>query len=362
MALRQRALFFILILSLGCSGGATGEDSQIPEEKYRSPVKVMKITPADLVVTLSATGQVMSHGAVTVSALAGGTVTSLPVEIGDSIEKGSILACLDQADYKIALHQALAVKTKAEINLEQEKRNHTRALTLRDENLISDSEYEGMDLSYNMAIANLESAQAAIERAELDMERTRIISPISGEVAARFVEIGQSISIGTPIVHIERPDDLEILVWLSESEIWRVSPETPVKITLSAAESAKTQGKIKNIGIAPEPDLGSYPVIISIASEDHRVRPGMTARVLFSTALYLDSIAAPRNAVVDRMGEQGFYVVEGARVRFTPARFGIISGDNIQVTEGLEPGDQLVIFGQANLRDGQGVITSVQEP
>jgi HlyD family secretion protein len=205
------------------------------------------------------------------------------------------------------------------------------------------------------ALANLTNQRVALERAELDLQRTRIYAPYSGQVAGLEASSGpnsktwpvvsQSVSPGTDLMMLVDPDPIRVRVEVIESEISLVREGRRAAVTFAAFPGETFSGTIEAIDPVVDADRKTLSVTVRLANADHRLKPGMFAQVSLDAQIFEDRLLVPVEAVLLRDNRQLVFVVRDGRAQW------------VYVTTGFE-NEQWIEILSDNVQEGDVVVTS----
>jgi RND family efflux transporter MFP subunit len=319
-------------------------ESRIPGPEPRRTGRVGLGTLTDTVI---ATGVIrpMVGAEVNVGSRISGTVVSLPVEVGDTVEVGQLLAELDKEALEATADQVRADVALAQPQLALAKSILKRRQRLTGQGLASD---EDLDIAFrDLAVerAKLAASQARLRSAEIVLGYTQITAPIRGVVAAVTTREGETVAAdfsAPTFVTILDLDRLEVLAYVDETDIGRIElgqiatftvdtyPDTEFRAIVSAIQPrAELQNSVVN-----------YVVRLDFESaENYTLRPEMTAHVRLVVAEREGALTAPRNALKRRDGRQ-FVVVERAGEWVeTDVSTGWRSDSAVEILSGVSKGD-----------------------
>ncbi len=344
----RRALAATAVLTLGlglagCGGKAdaeSGEADQVPGVERLRNVRVLALAATPLEEYLHLSGPAEPLRAAVLSAEEGGRVESVSKDKGRRVRAGETLLGLDRRLLAADLEAARAALDLARFN--EERVRHLRA-----ENAVS-------ELDYEQARADLRRAAAALKAAELRHERAVLIAPFDGVVADRYVEPGELLAPGTPVMRILDPYVLKLECDVTERDVTELSEGMEALVEFAGSPEAR-MGRVHWVGFAADPSTGKFPVEVRVDNPDLGLRPGVMGRARVMRALHEDVIAIPRDAVVERSGGPAAFVVEDGMAVERPLSLGPDQGLMVVVAEGLAPGDRLVVRGQRELREGMAV-------
>ena len=219
--------FTILMLLTGCSDRSRPEAravqlSTLDRAASAYPVELAEVRAEEVVEWIRAIGSVRADQRVNLSAEVGGRLAEIGVEVGDRVEKGALLARLDDERLRIARDLARAEVEMARANLEKSKRDAQRQVNLYEDRVTSEYSLDQADLKAQIDAGQLKVTQARLAAAERDLADTSIISPVDGEITRKHVEVGEFVEAGTPLFDIAKIDRVKLVVHVSELEITRL--------------------------------------------------------------------------------------------------------------------------------------------
>lgn len=336
------AILLGAVLLAGCSG-KDGKDPKAEDgaEAAGVPVEVILPERGDVFAVYTGTASLETDADATVVAKVAGEVVEILVEEGDRVKEGQLLARLDGDRLKLEMERAKA-------NLSKLQQEYNRSLQLFERGLVSSGAFE--DLKYELA------ALGAIHRlAELEYSYTRIRAPIAGVVAQRFVRVGNTIAINDPVFHVTELDPLIAYIHIPEREFRRLTPGQPAELTLDAIPGQAFRANVQRISPVVDPATGTFKVTMEVPDQGGRLKPGMFGRFNIVWDERRDVLLLPRIAVVDDEVSESVFVVSEGLAQRRPVRTGYTRGAQVEIVDGLEGNEQVVVIGQTGLRDGARV-------
>ncbi len=299
--------------------------------KYRTAT----VERGPLEATVSATGTVQPVEQVEVGSQVSGTVEKLFADYNSRVTAGQVLCQLEPSSLRARMVQAEAAVARAQAAVSDGDRALKRARELREQNVISEVELEGAEVAKQQRDADLQSAQAQLQVARVDLEHTTIRSPIDGVVLARTIDLGQTVaaSLQAPKLFVIARNlaQMQVETRIDEADIGRVRPGLPVTFTVDAYPEMSFHGQVQQVRLEPIAEQGvvTYTTVIATENPEQRLRPGMTANVSVRVAHREDALKVPNAAL--RFRPQGEPV---ARRAAGPAR----SAGGASGTGGMETG------------------------
>ena len=307
-----------------------------------------------------------------------GRLEWLGVAEGSRVMKGQIIARLESQDVAATRDQAAANVNVARANLEQAKaelqdaqRQLKRTEDLLTQNFLSLAAFDAAVARADKARAAVGSAQAAVVAAEANrrvagvgVEQTVIRAPFDGVVLTKNANVGDTITpfssaLDTKgaVVTMADMSTLEVEADVSESNLQKVKVGQPCEIELDAIPDARFQGSVSRMVPTVDRSKATVTTKISFRELDPRILPDMSAKVAFLSEPVPPEQRAPRPAVnpaaiVERGGQTVVFVVRDRRVSAMPVQTGSRIGDVIELKQGPQPGDKVVLRPPGKLKDG----------
>jgi membrane fusion protein, multidrug efflux system len=270
-----------------------------------------------------------------------GEIVEKRIDKGTPVQAGDIIAVLDKKDYEIALQAA-----KASYDTALASKN--RLEKLYKEQLASRSQIDDIT-------AQVEQYKAQLDSASLNLERCVVRSPISGMINNIYFEKGQYLNISDPVAEVLQMDRVKVIVGIPESDVNAVSDVEKVDVKFDALDGKIFQAEKYFLSKASDPQARLYNLELAIDNPDGEILPDMFARADIVKQEKSDSLSVPLYSIIALNNEQVVYVVNDDTVHTRTIKTGIQEGWWIEVTEGLDAGERVVVIGHRNISDGQTV-------
>jgi len=323
-------------------------------------------------VVLTGSGYVVTrHKYITIGTKILGQIVEEPIEEGQHVKRGELLARIDDRDYQAQLRQAIADRELALANLKLKEAQAARLRALFRSGVESRDSLDVAENALAVARAALGRADAAIDYAKFNVSQCYITSPINGIVLQKYRELGDTINYGgeiqagggaTDIVQLADTDDMRAEVDINEADISKVAIGSAARVVPDAYPDRSFDATL--VKIYPEADRqkGTVKVEVSIHNPDLAIiKPEMSARISFSTAAaHADSkpiLLAPKKAVVTEGNAAFVWIVRNGIAERVAIRRGRELEDGVEVREGLSDGDLVIIEPPADLKDGKRVVS-----
>jgi membrane fusion protein (multidrug efflux system) len=282
---------------------------------------------------------------------------------GQFVKKGQILFEIDPRTFQAALDQAKADLAQKKARWDTTKANLARIRPLAAQNAVSLKDLDDAVGSEQSAHAAFDAAQAAVEKARLDLGFTRITSPISGIAGIAKAQIGNLVGPGQveELTTVSTVDPIKVLVPISEQEFLHlqakkpVAGKSPLKIDLILSDGSlyPRKGEFAFADRQVDPATGTLKVAILFPNPDNALRPGQYAKVRAVMETIRGAVVVPQRAVNELQGNFQVAVVgPDNKVSIRTIKPGVKTGSLIVISEGLKPGERIVVEGLQKVRDG----------
>lgn len=355
----MRILFTIILatLLLSCS------EQAVTTEKAIRPIAWTKVTESSLQQLRTLSGIVASVESTSLSFEVTGKVESVDVKLGDTVQKGQLLAQLNHRSFELSSKSAQAQLDKANSSLVEAKNGFTRYSQLIKQGLVSQSGFDNAKANYQSSKSAVSVAQAQLDIAKKNLQDSTLIAPYNGIITKRLIEPSQQISTGQAAFEIEGKHGLEVNVMVPETLIKELKHNTIIPVRFSVLTQTKMFGRIAEIGTRAEA-ANAFPVTIVLQEDNPLLRAGMTAEVDFvfegegKTGYQGVTISVPFTALRAGVNQKSYVFVYDQKKQVVNRRQ--VQTENVLnnialISSGLENDEIIAIAGVAFLRDGQRV-------
>ena len=329
-----------VIMAVGCGSTANKNQQAATVVVDETPVvAVVQVTSRDVPQTATYTSTVQAYVKNNIAPQMAGRIAKINVEIGDFVTKGQILAEMDRTQL-----------LQAQLQLQNQEVELNRLKALYEAGGLSQSDYDAIEMSYNVAKAQTENL----------LENTVLRSPVNGVVTARNYDAGDMYAMASPIYTVEQITPVKLLVGISESDYTKVKKGDSVEITADAIPGTTFYGKIEKIYPTIDPTTRTFTVEVVVSNNYNTLRPGMFARAVVNFGSN-HNVVIPDVAVVKQQGsgERFVYVLNPDNtVTYQKVELGRRMGTEYEVLSGIEEGAKVVTGGQIRLKDGVKVIVN----
>lgn len=277
------------------------------------------------------------------------------VKEGDRVEKGQVLASLEQTDMSATLFQAQGSYADAKAAFTYAEQNLKRYEQLHGTGAISAQQLDNYRNLYETSKAKLDSASGVLRAAESKYAATELVAPNDGIVAKRYYQDGYYAKAGTSIFSIANIDQLKIVIHVPEGQINTIAVGNKAKITLPSYNKKQLEGTI--VRIAPVADLPSHTFQVEIGVDNkEQLRAGVYADVTLKGSALKNMLTIPTHAIIMRDDQKTLFVVNDKNVVERRVLDIGYSDENVtQVISGIKETDRFVSGGMNKLREGSVV-------
>jgi len=287
----------------------------------------------------------------------GKIIERLPVERGDFVKKGALIATLENKMIKAQIEEAEAALELAKTNLDVIEKDCIRLENLYREKALARQKLDHIKSRRKAAKAQVRRSEAVLQQLKILYKNHRIYAPTSGYVSARYVDRGAMSSVAQPIIRISSEKEVKIFTTVTEKDFPHVRRGMECEITVDAFPDRVFKGGVSIINPTLDPATRTGEIEIRIPSKDQLLRPGMFAHV----KLYLgerSALVVNRDALnrLPGTGSYYVYVVQKDKAVLKNVETGFTQGNYVEVTNGLTEGERVVVKGQNRLKDGVSVV------
>lgn len=323
----------------GCGKSAAKEG--IESVSAAIPVRVDVPSRGEMLSVYAGTAPLQADQEATVVAKVGGEVREILIEEGDSVKAGQVLARLDGDRLRFEVQQT-------EVNLRKLEREYQRTLELFSRKLVASAAVDN-------ARSEMEWLKAARDLAQLNLGYTQIRAPIAGVVSARHIKVGNTINVNDRTFQVTDLDPLIAEVHVPEREFAKLRAEQAATIVVDALAGANFIGRVQRISPTLDPATGTFKATIEVLDAQRVLKPGMFARVGIVLERRSAALRIPRGAIVEAEGAPTVFVANGDKAEQRSIKTGLTNAGLIEVVEGLNGEERIVIVGQNGLKSGSAI-------
>ncbi len=359
----------ITVLSLATIlfvSGCSRSKSLQKEEKFAVPVNISTVKLGRVEEKISFFGNVTADQEVKVYSTVPTRLTELKVDVGDIVNKGQILAVVDNEKIRQGVIQAEAGLEATRAQLANVADEYQRVEKLYSENAISKSQYDATRTQYEALKSNVKQLEAALATAKNQLQDSYITAPLDGIITARNFNVGDQTSPQIPLFTVMAMQKVKVQIEIVESQIGKIKEGQRAYIYVNAYPDRRFEGKINKVYPTVNPLVRTVTAEVIITNPDMLLRPGMYARVEVIVNVHNGAIVIPRYAVLEKTsleylgGEisnsrvkvnRYVYIVQDSIAFMRDVETGIEDDSQVEIVRGLQIGESVVTLGQHNLSD-----------
>jgi membrane fusion protein, multidrug efflux system len=376
-----------IALAGGCTGGGPADAAKDAAAQAAIPVEVAPASHQSVTANYSGTATLEAVGDAQVVTKATGIILKILVEEGMRVQKGQLLAQLDDDAARNKLLQAQATLRKAEAAFDKSEKGIAKNLVPR-----SDFDRDKFDL---------ETQRAVVAGAEIDVSYTRITAPIAGVIAKRSVKVGNLVQANQALFQIVDMDPLQAVLNVPERDLDTLKPGQSVHLKVDALPTKTFDGIVARVAPVVDATSGTFRATCEFRDTSKTLMPGMFGRIDVAYDQRHDALVVPRSALVEEDGESAVFVIEPAPIKkpddkskdAKPAdkakanatastdakdakkddlplfvakrrvvKTGYSESDRVEVRDGLKDGERVITIGRNAVRDGTEVTVLTPPP
>lgn len=323
-------------------------------------VQTAKPSKSPPVFDFSLPGSTEALNSTTLYARVNGYLKARLVDIGDRVEAGQLVAEIDAPDLDAQLNQSRAQLEQSRASQGNAQTTFGRQKRLLDQKVVSRQDYDDAEAAYLQAGANVKSAEANVQNLTAQEGFKRIVAPFSGVVTARYLDDGALISSGSGqnaprLFTIMQTDVLRVFINVPQSYAPNVQTGQEVQITAPEYPQKVFKGRVTRMSEALDPTTRTERVEIQLPSEQGKLVPGMYLTIRFQVQQNEPALIVPANTVEIRREGPRVAVVNNGAVNYRPVKLGRDFGKTIEIIDGLEGSESLVVNPTTDLVEGEKV-------
>jgi membrane fusion protein (multidrug efflux system) len=334
----------IILLLLAAAVAACSGEKRDGNHLVRIPVVVATAERENLVQVSSYSGTIEGIRQSSVYSRLAETIRTMHVRKGDWVKSDQKLVTFDEGGPGSAVRQAQAVYADA-------RKTSARFDTLYAQGAVSAIERDAHRTAYDVAKANFDAAH----------DVAVVLSPISGLVTQVDAIVGQQAGIGQALVQIAAIDTVRILIDVPAQEARLFTSGQPVTLHSDVDTATGGTGWVDQVAFGADPNSRMSRVEVLIPNLDHRLYPGMFVNADVELGRRENAISIPVDAIVYRESGVGVFIVQDSAVHYAPIKQGIEVENRIEILDGVQEGQTIVVLGQNNLQDGS-LVNPVPQP
>lgn len=364
-------LFFIVQACGGPPNGGNGQfGASSQKEDPGTSVETITAKTSDISQQIKSFGNIRAEEIVEITPQVSNRVTHIYADMGDTVKQGEVLAKIYDAQYRDQYQQAEATLEQRQAAYVRDSLQFQRQKELFKKDLISATEYENAKATFQNSKAQLRAARANLTESRESLKNTRITSPVDGVILSRSISEGDVATTGQIAYTIANTVGYQARVYLPMEEWRNVEIGQKVKFRVSNQQDISGRGRVTQISPRLDPTTGLGEVVISLTKDGQTIFQGVLVEAIINVETHENAVVIPRAALVENVQtliepESNTIQLERSYSAFTvqgdslaiqrDLKLGIEQGNQIEVLQGIRPGDELVITGQSSLSDSTKV-------
>ena len=366
-ALTRAVLCMLLsLMLLACEEGGKGA----PGSSGPREVVIIKLEPRREVYTTALAGRIASFQVAEVRPQVGGILQQRLFTEGADVKAGQALYQIDPATYEAALDSAQAALMKAEANVTPARLKAERFRELLAIKAVSKQEYDDAQAAFKQAEADVAVNRAAVKTARINLEYTKVRSPISGRIGKSAFTPGALVTANQAqaLTSVRQLDPVYVDITQSSQDLLRLraqftngelrsaAEEAPVRLKLENGAMYPHEGRLQFTDVSVDESTGMVSLRALFPNPEHILLPGMYVRAVIAEGVDENALLVPQRALRrDPKGQASVLLVDGGKVDVRLVDVGRTVGDSWQGLSGLKPGDRVIVEGGQNVRPGMSV-------
>ena len=367
-ALTRAVLCMLLsLMLLVCEEGGKGA----PGSSGPREVVIIKLEPRREVYTTALAGRIASFQVAEVRPQVGGILQQRLFTEGADVKAGQALYQIDPATYEAALDSAQAALMTAEANVTPARLKAERFRELLAIKAVSKQEYDDAQAAFKQAEADVAVNRAAVKTARINLEYTKVRSPISGRIGKSAFTPGALVTANQAqaLTSVRQLDPVYVDITQSSQDLLRLraqftngelrsaAEEAPVRLKLENGAMYPHEGRLQFTDVSVDESTGMVSLRALFPNPEHILLPGMYVRAVIAEGVDENALLVPQRALRrDPKGQASVLLVDGGgKVDVRLVDVGRTVGDSWQVLSGLKPGDRVIVEGGQNVRPGMSV-------
>ena len=336
-------------------------------------VELGSATRGDVAAHLTVVGNLIGLQTVDIAPRTGGRLLSVNVQLGDRVRRGQVLAKVEDREIveqvraaeasqevaKATIRQREADLKVAELNFDRSKNLFERQLLAKQALDDAESRYMAAVAQTDLSRAQLLQNEARLQELRINLQHTSVASPVDGYVGKRNVDPGAMVNTNTAIASVVDISRLRLVVNVVEKDLRLVNAGDVADVEVDAYPGEKFAGKIARVAPVLDPATRTATMEVEIPNNDHKLKPGMYARINLTVEERKNTLVAPKNAVIDFENKRGVWMPnDQKRAAFVPVTLGIEGPLQIEILSGLKEGDRFVTTGAGAVRNNDQLIVA----
>ena len=337
----MKAINYVIVITVagclsGCSSRTNGKKTLYDEV---IKVRVSEIGVGDISTSLTYIGLIEESQSVPLSFSIMGSAEQVLVTEGQSVQKGQLLAVLNDATYRNALQIAESTEKQAQDAFNRLEPVYKKGSL--------------PEIKFVEVKTALEKAKSMFSISQKNLNDCRLYAPSSGIIGKKSLEPGMNVAPGVPAFHLVKIDNVNASIPIPENEISTIKKGQRAVVKVSATGDKIFEGEVTEVGVLSNPLSHTYTVKILLRNQDHLLKPGMVCSINLDNQEMADRIIIPMSAVqTDGDGNRFVFVTNQDKAVKKSVTTGPLASNGVVITSGLNKGDKLIVSGYQKISDG----------
>lgn len=352
----------VLLVAAACGSpeGASESAVSLAEPNESLPhVETLTLQPSLYEDVIIITGTIAALNDASLSTQASGRVQML-APLGQSVSANTAVARLEDTLLRALVDQAQAQSANADARLELATDNFRRLEPLYQDSIISALEFTQVRTALRQAEADVRQTDALVSQANEQLANTIVAAPFAGTIEQHFVEIGEQVAPGVPVVRIVDASQVKVSVGVPERYAGDIEVGRDVELNVAAYNHTTRTGRITFVGSAIDAESRTFPIEAQVENTDRALKPEMIAEVHIVRERLDNVLVVPRTALVRYEAGHSLFVVAHSEGTPTVQRRRVTTGSSYSgrmvITGGIEPNEEVIVRGQSVVSDGDRVL------
>lgn len=361
-----------------CGGNSESQPFQRNQGgQQATSVETITVNRQDISKQIRSFGNIKAQEIVQVTPQVTNRITQIYADLGDTVEQGERLAKIYDVPFEDQYQQALATLEQSRAAYRRDSLQFERQKKLHERDLISSTEFDNARATFQNSKAQLQSSTANLTQSKENLENTVIRSPVFGVVLNRSVAEGDLASTGQVAFEIANLTGYETRVYLPLEEWRAVDVGQPVTFRVSNQRETSAKGRVSRISPRLDPTTGLGEVVITLTELGGSIYQGVLVESVINVETHEQAVVVPRSALVENVQTliepesntiqlsrtySVFVVQDDSLALKRDLQLGIEQGDRVEITNGLQAGDKIVVTGQNSLEDSSKVRIATGSP
>ena len=330
----------LVLLGAALLGGCSASTAPAGPSSAKIDVATMPVTEETARREQTWDGVVEATNQATISAQTAGRIVELPYDVNDYVEAGAVIVRFTNVEQQSGQRRAQAQIASAQAAFNEAKSNYDRIAEIYARKLVAKAQLDQATAQRDSTKAALEAAQAALREASQQVDYTVVRAPYSGIVTKRFVQVGESVQAGQPLIAGLSLHELRVSVQVPQSVVDVIRRYHAADVLLDGDGSRRVPAAKLTIFPYADTETHTFSIRLDLPAQETGLYPGMTVKVAFAVG-EAQRMLIPLSAMIQRSELSGVYVIAGDTVSLRQIRTGHRYGERVEVLAGLAAGDRI---------------------